>query len=64
MTRINIGRALIVTGFLIGLTSLSATYSHINDPSYLLSATYDNGPGHAHYHGLQVQAAFSGLFIA
>jgi hypothetical protein len=38
MTRINIGSALIVTGFAIGLTSLWATFSHISDPGYLLAA--------------------------
>ena len=28
MSRINIGRALVLTGFLVGLTSLWATFSH------------------------------------
>jgi Ca2+/Na+ antiporter len=53
MTRINIGRALVLTGFLVGLTSLWATFSHISDPNYLLLSSYDNGPGHARYHALR-----------
>jgi hypothetical protein len=53
MTRINIARILVVTGFAIGLTSLSATFSHIGDPNYLLPPDYENGQAHAWYHALR-----------
>jgi hypothetical protein len=53
MTRINIGRTLVLIGFLVGLTSLWSTFSHISNPNYLLPAIYDNGPGHARYHALR-----------
>jgi hypothetical protein len=53
MTRMNIARILIVTGFVIGLTSLSATFSHIGDSNYLLPPDYENGQTHGWYHALR-----------
>jgi hypothetical protein len=53
VTRLNIARALVVTGFAIGLTSFSATWSHIGDPNYLLPPGYENGPTHGWYHALR-----------
>ena len=53
MTRINLGRALVLTGFIVGLTSLWATFSRISDPNYLLPATFENGLSHARYHALR-----------
>jgi hypothetical protein len=53
MTRINVARILVVTGFAIGLTSLSATFSHIGDPTYLLPPAYENGQTHGWYHALR-----------
>ena len=53
MTRLNIARTLVVTGFAIGLTSFSATFSHIGDPNYLLPPAYENGQTHGWYHALR-----------
>ena len=36
MLRLNIARALVIVGFMIGLTSLYQTVSHIGDPEFLL----------------------------
>ena len=53
MTRINVARVLVVAGFAIGLTSLSATFSHIGDPNYLVQPEFENGQTHAWYHALR-----------
>jgi hypothetical protein len=57
MTRINVARLLVVIGFAIGLTSLSATFSHIGDPNYLLPPEYENGQTHGWYHALREAVA-------
>jgi hypothetical protein len=53
VTRLNIARILVVIGFAIGLTSFSATFSHIGDPNYLLPPGYENGQTHGWYHALR-----------
>jgi hypothetical protein len=53
VTRLNFARVLVVTGFAIGLTSFSATFSHIGDPNYLLPQGYENGQTHGWYHALR-----------
>jgi hypothetical protein len=53
VTRLNVARVLVVTGFTIGLTSFSATFSHIGDPNYLLPPAFENGETHGWYHALR-----------
>jgi hypothetical protein len=53
MSRFNIARLLVLAGFAVGLTSFSATLSHIGDPNYLLPQTNENGATHAWYHALR-----------
>ena len=53
MTQLNIARALLVFGFLYGLTSLLATFNHIGDPAYLVQAEFGGGQAHSWYHALR-----------
>jgi hypothetical protein len=53
ISRTNLARILILTGFATGLTSLWATYSHIGDPNYLVLPEFENGRTHAKYHALR-----------
>ena len=53
MTTLNIGRASIVLGFIIGLISLSMTISHIGDTSYLIKDASMGEETHAWYHALR-----------
>lgn len=46
-------RILLVCGFLVGVNSLAATFSHISDPAYLLNAGFGGGRAHAQYHALR-----------
>ncbi|MDG2175167.1 MAG: hypothetical protein P8M72_03390 [Gammaproteobacteria bacterium] len=52
MTQLNITRALLVFGFLYGLTSLLATFNHIGDPAYLVQAEFGGGQAHSWYQAL------------
>ena len=53
ITRMNISRALLVFGFLYGMTSLLATFNHIGDPAYLAQESFGGGQGHTWYHALR-----------
>ena len=53
ITRMNIARALLVFGFLYGLTSLLATFNHIGDPAYLVQESFGGGQAHSWYHALR-----------
>lgn len=53
ITRLNISRALLVFGFLYGLTSLLATFNHIGDPAYLVQTDFGGGQAHSWYHALR-----------
>lgn len=53
MSRLNIGRILIVLGLAIGLESLRATFSHIGDPLFTLPPEFGGGTTHAWYHALR-----------
>jgi hypothetical protein len=53
LTRLNIARALLVFGFLYGLTSLLATFNHIGDPAYLVQESFGGGQAHSWYHALR-----------
>lgn len=53
LTRLNIARALLVFGFLYGLTSLLATINHIGDPAYLVQESFGGGQAHSWYHALR-----------
>ena len=53
LTRLNIARALLVFGFLYGLTSLLATFNHIGDPAYLVQENFGGGQAHSWYHALR-----------
>lgn len=48
MNQLNIARILIITGFLIGLSSLYQTVSHIGNPEFLLIA--GDTLNHGYYH--------------
>jgi len=53
ITRLNIARALLVFGFLYGMTSLFATFTHIGDPAYLVQESFGGGQAHSWYHALR-----------
>ena len=53
MNRLNLCRLLIVSGFALGLVSLTITASHIGDPLYTLIAEFEAGATHAWYHALR-----------
>ena len=48
MNYLNIARGLVITGFLLGLTSFYQTISHIGDPEFLLVA--GDTLNHGYYH--------------
>ena len=53
INQLNIARALLVFGFLYGLTSLLATFNHIGDPAYLVQSNFGGGQAHSWYHALR-----------
>ncbi|MEX2366325.1 MAG: hypothetical protein WD601_06935 [Pseudohongiellaceae bacterium] len=53
INRLNIARTLIVLGFIAGLSSLWATFTHIGDPAYLVTADFGGGQAHSWYHALR-----------
>ena len=53
MSRLNIGRILIVLGLVVGLESLRMTFKHIGDPLYTLLPEFPGGTTHAWYHALR-----------
>lgn len=53
ITQLNIARALLVFGFLYGMTSLLATFNHIGDPAYLVQSSFGGGQAHSWYHALR-----------
>lgn len=53
LSRFILARLLLVAGFLTGLGSLMATFGHIGDPLYRVSAEFDGGRAHSWYHALR-----------
>lgn len=53
MTKLNIGRFLIVLGLVVGIESLRQTFSHIGDPLYTVMPQFGGGTTHAWYHALR-----------
>ena len=53
MNKLNIARALILIGLLVGLESLMQTFMHVGDPLFLISANHPGGQEHAWYHALR-----------
>ncbi len=53
MSKLNIGRILIVVGLVVGLESLRQTFSHIGDPLYTVQPAFGGGTTHAWYHALR-----------
>ena len=53
MTKLNIGRFLIVLGLVVGLESLRQTFSHIGDPLYTVMPEFGGGTTHSWYHALR-----------
>ncbi len=53
MTKLNIGRALIILGIIVGVESLRQTFSHIGDPLYTVQPEFGGGTTHALYHALR-----------
>jgi hypothetical protein len=53
INQLNIARALLIFGFLYGLTSLLATFNHIGDPAYLVQSDFGGGQAHSWYHALR-----------
>ncbi len=53
MTKLNIGRLLIVLGLVVGLESLRQTFSHIGDPLYTVMPEFGGGTTHSWYHALR-----------
>lgn len=53
MSRLNIARALILLGLVVGLESLRQTFLHIGDPLFTLPPEFGGGTTHAWYHALR-----------
>lgn len=53
INRPNIARALLIFGFVYGLTSLTATFGHIGDPTYMVAAEFGGGQTHSWHHALR-----------
>ena len=53
MSKLNIGRILIVIGILFGWESLYQTFNHIGDPLFRISPDHPGGEDHAWYHALR-----------
>lgn len=53
MNRLNIARALMVIGLVVGLESLRQTFLHIGDPLFTLPPEFGGGTTHAWYHALR-----------
>jgi len=53
MSKLIIGRTLVVLGILIGMISWKMTIGHVADPTYLLIETSEEGPTHAWYHAFR-----------
>ena len=64
MSKLTIARILIIIGFVIGLESLYATFTHIGDQSYLLLPEFENGQTHAWYHALREALGDVGAIVA
>lgn len=53
MSRMNIGRILLVIGLLIGWESLFQTFNHVGDSRFMISPDHPGGIHHAWYHALR-----------
>jgi hypothetical protein len=53
VSRLNIARALMLIGMIVGLESLRQTFFHIGDPLYTLPPEFGGGETHAWYHALR-----------
>ena len=53
MSKLNIGRLLIVLGLAVGIESLRQTFSHIGDPLYTVMPEFGGGTTHSWYHALR-----------
>lgn len=53
MNKLNIGRACVVIGLLIGWESFFQTFNHIGDPLFMISPEHPGGDTHAWYHCLR-----------
>jgi hypothetical protein len=53
ISRLNIGRTLILVGFLVGWESFYQTFNHIGDPLFTLPEAFGGGTKHAWYHALR-----------
>lgn len=64
VSRLNIGRVLIVIGFLVGWESLYQTFNHIGDPLFMISPEHPGGDTHAWYHTLRELMGDIGTIVA
>jgi|AP95_1055475.scaffolds.fasta_scaffold32849_3 hypothetical protein len=53
ISKLNIGRTLILVGFLVGWESFYQTFNHIGDPLFTLPEEFGGGTTHAWYHALR-----------
>lgn len=53
MSKLNIARAVIVLGLVVGLESLRQTFMHVGDPLFTLPPEFGGGTTHAWYHALR-----------
>ncbi|MDG2175667.1 MAG: hypothetical protein P8M72_06010 [Gammaproteobacteria bacterium] len=53
LNRLQVGRGLIIIGFLAGYNSISATVRHLGNDVFLLVAASPNGPAHSWHHFLR-----------
>lgn len=51
--RLQVGRGLIIIGFLAGYNSIGATINHLGNEGFLLVAASPNGPTHSWHHFLR-----------
>lgn len=64
LNRLNIGRALVVIGLIIGLESLRMTFVHIGDPLFTISTDHPGGTFHSWYHVLREGVGDVGAIVA
>jgi len=53
VSKLNIARAVIVLGLIVGLESLRQTFMHVGDPLFTLPPEFGGGTTHAWYHALR-----------
>lgn len=64
LNRLQVGRGLIILGFLAGYNSIGATVGHLGSDVFLLVADSPNGPTHSWHHFLRELGGDFGAMVA